>query len=222
MVALCKADRGWELIETETWTSRIRLGNREGPAAFSPDSAIFAHETYFKSYDGSIALVELATGRELARINDPDGASSYRIEFSPDGMQLIGVLSDQPYIRIWDLRSVRQRLAELDLDWSPPAAGASAAKSTKASGRPSPPTFRVDRGLLDHWIKLAPIKRREQAIADAEAFLRQEPDQKDVRNWLALCCNALAWELVARSKSDRDPLRAVPLARRAVALAAGS
>jgi WD40 repeat protein len=217
-LALCKGDQGWELIETRTWTSRIRLGNRQGPAAFSPDSAIFAHETHFKSYDGSIALVELATGRELARINDPDGARSYRIEFSPDGTQLIGVLSDQPYVRIWDLRSVRQRLAELDLDWSPPPAWGSAAKPTKASGRPSPPTFRVDRGLLDHWIKLAPIKRREQAIADAEAFLRQEPDQKDVRNWLALCSNALAWELVARSNSDRDPLRALPLARRAVAL----
>ena len=97
---LCKGDQGWELIETRTWTSRIRLGNRQGPAAFSPDSAIFAHETHFKSYDGSIALVELATSANWAADQwTRRCAFSYRIEFSPDGTQLIGVLSDQPYVR---------------------------------------------------------------------------------------------------------------------------
>ena len=80
----------------------------------------------------------------------------------------------------------------------------------------------MDRGQLDQWIKLAPIKRREQAVADAEALLKHEPDQAEVRDWLAESCNDLAWELVAGPESDRDPPRAVPLARRAVALAPDS
>ena len=187
--------------------------------AFSPDSAILAHETYFKSYEGSIALVEVATGRELARIADPDGAKAAEIVFSPDGMQLIAILPDQPHIRIWDLRAVRHRLAELDLDWSPPPTWGSTAPPALDFELPPPPKYRVDRGLLDRWIKQAPIKRREQAFADAEELLKHEPDQAEVRDWLAQSCNKLARGLVAGSESDRDPTRAVPQARRAVALA---
>ena len=77
----------------------------------------------------------------------------------------------------------------------------------------------MDRGQLDHWLKLAPIKRREQAVADAEDLLKREPGQAEVREWLASCCNAFAWELLTGSETDRDPPRAVPLARRAVGLA---
>ena len=211
-------DQGWELIETETWRSRIRFGGASGPAVFSPDSAILAHETYFKSYEGSIALVELATGRELARINDPDGAKAAQIVFSPDGTQLIAILQDQPHIRIWDLHAVRHRLAELDLDWSLPPAWGSAVPPNMDFELPPPLKYHVDRGQLDQWNKLAPIKRGEQAIADAEELLKHEPDQAEVSDWLAESCNNLAWDLVIGQESDRDPLQAVPLARRAVAL----
>ena len=115
----------------------------------------------------------MATGRELARIDDPDGANAAQIVFSPDGTQLIVILPDQPHIRIWDLRAVRHRLAELGLDWSPPPAWGSAASPISDFERPPPPKYRVDRGQLDQWIKLAPIKRREQAVADAEELLKQ-------------------------------------------------
>jgi hypothetical protein len=40
----------------------------------------------------------------------------------------------------------------------------------------------VDRGQLDEWIKLAPIKHREQAVADADELLKHEPDQAEVRD----------------------------------------
>jgi Tetratricopeptide repeat/WD domain, G-beta repeat/WD40-like Beta Propeller Repeat len=218
-LALNVEKQGWVLFKTQTWTSSMRLGDVAGPAAFSPDSAIFAHETYFESYEGSIALVEVATGRELARIGDPDGSEATRIVFSPDGMQLIVSLRDQPQIRIWDLRAVRHRLADLDLDWNPPPAWGSAVPTASEFELPSPPEYRVDRGQLDQWIKLAPIKRCEQTVADAEELLKHKPDQAEVRDWLSQSCNNLAWKLVAGPESERDPRRAVPLARRAVALA---
>jgi len=218
-LAILVQDRGWELIETGTWRSLLRLEGASGTAAFSPDSAILAHETYFNRHEGSISLVELASGRELARIDDPDGATTARLMFSPDGTQLIALLSDQPQIRIWDLRAVRDRLAELNLDWSPPPTWRSAVPPSLDFDLPMPRMYRVDPGQLDQWIRSAPIKRRERAIADADERLKHEPGQAEVRDWLALCCNALAWELVAGAKSDRDPRRAATLARRAVALA---
>jgi tetratricopeptide (TPR) repeat protein len=137
-------------------------------------------------------------------------------------MQLIASLKYQPYIRIWDLRAVRQRLAELDLDWSPPPAWGSAVPTTADFELPLPPSYRVDRGQLDEWIKLAPIKRREQAVADAEDLLKHEPDQPEVRAWLADSCNDFAWMLVAGPESNRDPTRALRLARRAIELAPDS
>jgi tetratricopeptide (TPR) repeat protein len=196
----------------------MRLGDAGGPAAFSPDSAIFA-QPFAQSYGGSIALVEVATGRELARIGDPDGSEAAQIVFSPDGRQLIAILRDQPQIRIWDLRAVRHRLAELDLDWNPPPAWGSAVPTASNFELSPPPTYRVDRGQLDQWIKLAPIKRHEQTVADAEVLLKRMPDQAEVRDWLSESCNNFAWKLVAGPESERDPPRAVPLARRAVALA---
>jgi hypothetical protein len=207
-------DHGWELLETETWQPMIRLDGRTGPASFSADSATFAHETYYDSYEGAIALVDLTTGRELARIDDPDGARAAEIVFSPDDAQLITILMDQPFIRVWDLHAVRRRLAALDLDWSGAPLGGSAVPPAADFEVAPRPKFRVDRGQLDQWVKLAPIKRWEQAIADAEEFLKNEPGG----NWVGICCNALARELVAGSESDRDPRRAVPLAYRAVAL----
>ena len=101
-MATVKPD-GWQLLDIETWTSVIQLDHATGAATFSPDSKIFAHETYYETYGGSIALVEIATGRELARIADPDGENAAQIVFSPDGMKLIALLKDQPQIRIWDL-----------------------------------------------------------------------------------------------------------------------
>jgi serine/threonine protein kinase/WD40 repeat protein len=219
LLAFNVQNEGWELRDTETWRPIIRFGDTSGAAAFSPDSVIFAHETDFKSHEGSIALVEVATGRELARLNDPEGAGAAQLVFSPDGMQLIASLKNQPHLRIWNLSAVRHRLAELDLDWSPPPAWGSVVARTSGFELPLPPSYRVDRGQLDEWIKLAPIKRREQAVADAEELMKREPDQAEVRDWLAESCNEFAWMLVAGPESNRDPTRALRLARRAVALA---
>ncbi len=47
--------------------------------------------------------------------------------------------------------------------------------------------------------------------------MRSHPDSPEIREWLGQLCNALAWELIAGAEDHRDPTRALPLARRAVA-----
>ncbi len=60
------------------WSS----GMAPARAAFSPDSATFAYETYYGTQGGAIALVDLATGRELARAARPRWSGG-----CPDGLQ---------------------------------------------------------------------------------------------------------------------------------------
>src|SRR5205807_1643945 len=61
--------------------------------------------------------------------------------FSPDGSRLIAESRDLRAVYVWDLRLLRQRLREIDLDWDgeefPPAPPPS-----------PPPEIRVDRGFL--------------------------------------------------------------------------
>ena len=44
-----------------------------------------------------------------------------RVHFSPDGRQLIAANGTQG-ICVWDLHTIRSRLAEMDLDWDLPVA----------------------------------------------------------------------------------------------------
>src|SRR6185295_6181126 len=66
---------------------------------------------------GVYRLVELRTGREVARLEDPDPTSGPPV-FSPDGTRLI--VSARDGLRVWDLRLIRIRLKEMDLDWDAP------------------------------------------------------------------------------------------------------
>jgi hypothetical protein len=63
-------EEGLALFDTRTWKSKTQFSNIDGLSAFSADSSTFAYETY----EGSIVLIDPATGGELARIADPDGA----------------------------------------------------------------------------------------------------------------------------------------------------
>jgi hypothetical protein len=61
--------------------------------------------------------VEPNTGRELARLEDPDQIDGYA-EFSPDGLRL--VIAAEDGLRVWDLRRIRAELVKLGLDWDAP------------------------------------------------------------------------------------------------------
>jgi serine/threonine protein kinase/WD40 repeat protein/tetratricopeptide (TPR) repeat protein len=102
---------------------RWRVANgSEGPkpppnvsrTRFSPDGLV-VHDL-----KGTVLLANAATGRELARLEDPNQDLYHHITFSPDGALLIGVTTDSSTARVWDLRKIRAGLVELGLDWEAP------------------------------------------------------------------------------------------------------
>jgi tetratricopeptide (TPR) repeat protein len=73
-----------------------------------------------KLTNGIYRLVELATGRELARLEDPE-SSFGMVTLTPDGTKLLVCSGDQAgsqgFVHEWDLRRIRAELAQLGLDW---------------------------------------------------------------------------------------------------------
>jgi serine/threonine protein kinase/WD40 repeat protein len=84
--------------------------------AFSPDSKLLAFETGY----GAVRLVDPATGREYARLEDPNQDRARCIAFGPDGAQLV-INGEREALHVWDLRLIREELAKMDLDWDLPA-----------------------------------------------------------------------------------------------------
>jgi WD40 repeat protein len=86
------------------------------PPAFSPDGRLLALERG----DGAVRLIEAASGRELAVLEDPQQGRSGAITFSPDGTLLLLTNKDNNVLRLWDLRKLRAGLRAIDLDWEAP------------------------------------------------------------------------------------------------------
>jgi tetratricopeptide (TPR) repeat protein len=82
--------------------------------AVSPDSRL----ALFGMSEGYARLIEIATGREVIRIEPPDGALGH-MTFTPDGTRLLEPC--KAGLRVWDLRRIRRQLAEMGLDWEGPA-----------------------------------------------------------------------------------------------------
>jgi WD40 repeat protein len=88
-----------------------------GGIAFSPDGRILATDTD----NGAIRLVDPENGRDYARLEDPYQDRAMRVHFAPDGAQLVGTNESSNSIHVWNLRSIRDALAEMGLDWDLPA-----------------------------------------------------------------------------------------------------
>jgi WD40 repeat protein/tetratricopeptide (TPR) repeat protein len=67
--------------------------------------------------DGVYRLHELTTGREVARLEDPDQISRPAL-FTPNGTRL--VVDSVTGLRVWDLRRLRKELGVHGLDWEAP------------------------------------------------------------------------------------------------------
>jgi WD40 repeat protein len=100
--------RQWEV---GTWRA-VRRFDRSG-FAFSPDKRLLAINDVF----GVIRLLEISTGREVARLTGPEPTSYAPACFSPDGTRLVAIDSGETALYVWDLRLIRQQLKELGLDW---------------------------------------------------------------------------------------------------------
>jgi serine/threonine protein kinase/WD40 repeat protein len=105
-------DGGRRAYRVGTWEPGPRLAPGT-PWDVSPDSRLVA----LGMRDGVIRLVELATGRELAWLEDPEQRAG-RAAFTPDGTRLVVSTEDGP--RVWDLRLIRKGLTRLGLDWDAP------------------------------------------------------------------------------------------------------
>ncbi len=103
---------GGRVYAVGTWEPGARLGPGS-PWGISPDSRLVV----MVQPDGNYRLVELATGQELARLEDPDQLVAPAF-FASDGTRLVVAADDG--LRIWDLRRIRRELAKLGLDWDAP------------------------------------------------------------------------------------------------------
>src|SRR5260370_34703284 len=93
------------------WEARVVLDPSQTGTLYdvSPDSRLVLLGTT----EGYARLVEIATGRELVRIEPPDGRLGL-MAFTPDGTRLLELCSDG--LRVWDLRRSRRELARDGLD----------------------------------------------------------------------------------------------------------
>jgi formylglycine-generating enzyme required for sulfatase activity/WD40 repeat protein len=81
-------------------------------AVFAPDgmTLAIAHEARV------VRLVDAGSGEELASLAAPDMPHVDRLTFSDDGGYLACNV-EKVGVQLWDLRTLRQQLAEVDLDW---------------------------------------------------------------------------------------------------------
>jgi serine/threonine protein kinase/WD40 repeat protein/tetratricopeptide (TPR) repeat protein len=105
---------GCRLWEAGSWNEGRKIGGANG--CFSPDSRLLAVE----DSAGAIRLVRPDSGADMARLEAPEQTCLMPRCFTPDGTRLIAVGVDTQALHIWDLRAVREQLAELGLDWDPP------------------------------------------------------------------------------------------------------
>jgi WD40 repeat protein len=123
-----------DLVRTHLW----KVGSWEEGPRLGGKSLVFAPDGLAAVGDGPVVrLVDPDTGREYAQLDATDAPNPIPCCFSSDGALLVAVGGDTQTLLVWDLRALRQELAERDLDWArgpyPPA-----------PPRPSPAPVRVE------------------------------------------------------------------------------
>jgi eukaryotic-like serine/threonine-protein kinase len=113
---LATAGAGLQLWRAGTWEEGPRIGI-SNVFAFSPDESLLAVE----DGTGSIRLLNPATGREIARLTDPNQDPANFLLFTPDGRRLVAVSKVGRAVHVWDLAQLRDGLGELGLDWDAPS-----------------------------------------------------------------------------------------------------
>ena len=113
---------------------------------FSPDGGLLA----VQDADKVLRLVEAGTNRTVARLESPDLCDVEWATFSPDGSRLVVITNEGPAVHIWDLRAIRRKLADIDLDWEAPAY-----PEVDAAGPSAPPLppLQVELDPLDGHIE---------------------------------------------------------------------
>jgi WD40 repeat protein/Tfp pilus assembly protein PilF len=214
------------LFDVATWEVNRPLGPG---GRFAPDSRVLAVSTG----RGAVRLIEAATGRELAELEDPNLEVAVNWFFTPDEGRLLTIHQFKG-IRVWDLRLIRQELARWGLDWDAPPYPPAAAPAEPLRVQLAVGDFARLRPIqraanLDRAIQAAPgdairwlfrgrfhqeAGRHAQALADLRQAVKRGPNAPGL-------CNVLAWFHVTAPAALRDVGEAVTLAERAVRLLPG-
>jgi tetratricopeptide (TPR) repeat protein len=132
--------------------------------------------------DGYYRLVDVETGRELVRIEDPERYPGLAT-LTPDGTGLVALTKDG--VRVWDLRAIRRELSALGLDWDalpyspePPVADAPG----------SPLQVEVVGAEL-----LNPTTRAWWTLIQSTRRLLEAPDDRPARQRRAAAAQQLGW-----------------------------
>ena len=94
----------------------LEIHSYPGWVAFSPDKRLLAIELS----PAVIHLVDSATGRTVAKLEDPRSDRAQWLGFTPDGSGLVAIASFSGAIHVWDLAAIRRYLAAMHLDWDSP------------------------------------------------------------------------------------------------------
>jgi signal transduction histidine kinase len=110
-----------------------------GMIAFSPDRQLVALVRSLTQ----VQLLDAATFQEVARLESPVPQLISGLSFSPSSTQL-AVATETPFIQVWDLRWLRQQLAELGLDWATSREGPVVPPGSAATTRSVPTLSSLD------------------------------------------------------------------------------
>lgn len=106
------------VLDTATWQPVLRwardsASDLPGLAAFAPDGRMLAFTPHLRR----IQLADLRTGTEVATLTAPDLGMLSDLFFSGDG-GLLGALTSDDVVQLWNLAELRQELARHGLDSS--------------------------------------------------------------------------------------------------------
>jgi signal transduction histidine kinase len=111
----------YQLFRVADWQEIWRIPREgalftAGPCAFSPEGRKLA----VAKSPQSIAILDSATGQELAELEAPRPAMIKSIRWSPDGRRLV-LGTGENLIQIWELDALERELSGLGLSWNNPA-----------------------------------------------------------------------------------------------------
>jgi serine/threonine protein kinase/WD40 repeat protein len=114
---LTGSSREYALWDVTKWSvirrfARKQAGGLAGEAAFRDDGRVLA----LVPSQTLVHLLNPETGSELAVLDSPDPQLITALAFRADGRLLVAS-SGSDDVRAWDLRTVREELAEIGLDW---------------------------------------------------------------------------------------------------------
>jgi WD40 repeat protein len=161
-----------------------------GVAVFSPDGTLLVTNRYH-----ALRLIHPDTGREIVRLEDPNGSVAWQYAFTHDGTSLFAITNST----CWDLRRIREELTARNLDFDlPPYA-------------PRVLGARVTDQVDLTWAHDVKGSAEEQMRLAIEQYRRNYESSPNNPN----ACNNLAWFLVTAPEPLRDVELAVRLSEKA-------